>query len=449
MTPAKVETRHLTKRFKMYRRARARLLEWLTLGRSAHHTLFTALEDISFSMRPGEFFGIIGPNGSGKTTLLKILTRVMWPTSGQFRIDGRVTSLLELGTGFNPELTGRENIVNSARLLGFEEDYIRSRIDRMIGFADIADYIEQPIKYYSSGMLVRLAFSIFAHVEPDVFIIDEALSVGDVYFSQKCFQQLDEMRSAGCTLLFVSHDMAAVRKYCDKVLYLHQGRARFLGPAIEATDMYLESMSPGGVARRLGPRSDGLTPAGLEAEAVATCARQLRERLPGELAGRFDEASFCRVLGFTGARIGTGEAHIVAVKIADENGQARERFTLDETIHVHVLVDVRADVEQATMSVQITNRMGVVVWGTNHARLSGRVTRLHRQTWSYAHFAIRPGLGPDEYTVDLGYGDASGQGHVFDRLTAVARIEIAPEGRADFMGLARIPCESETASYPR
>jgi ABC-type polysaccharide/polyol phosphate transport system ATPase subunit len=449
MTPAKVEAHHLTKRFKMYRRASGRLLEWMTFGRWERHTPFTALDDISFTMRRGDFFGIIGPNGSGKSTLLKILTQVLWPTSGTFRIEGRVTSLLELGTGFNPELTGRENILNSSRLLGFRDEYVRSRIEEMIQFADIGHYVEQPIKYYSSGMLVRLAFSIFSHVEPDVFIVDEALSVGDVYFSQKCFERLDQMRSGGCTLLFVSHDMAVIRKYCDQVLYLHQGACRFLGSATEATDMYLEAMSPGGVARQLAPETDGRPGRQVDHEALGHQARALLERLPSEAAGCFDEASLLNVSAFTGARIGTGEVRIKAVKVCDEGGRARERFSLEDTVHVHILAEVHADVDRATMSVQVTNRMGIVVWGTNHERLTGEVASLREKTWSYAHFAIRPGLGPDEYTLDVGYGDASGEGHVFDRLTAVARIEIAAEGRQEFMGLARVPCESDTATYTR
>jgi ABC-type polysaccharide/polyol phosphate transport system ATPase subunit len=448
MTPVKVEVAHLTKRFKIYRRASGRLIEWLSGGSAVRHDLFTALDDISFSMQQGEFFGIIGPNGSGKSTLLKILTRVLWPTAGRFRIDGRVTSLLELGTGFNPELTGRENIVNSARFLGFDEAYIQRRMPEMIAFADIGHYVDQPIKYYSSGMLVRLAFSIFSHVEPDVFIVDEALSVGDVYFTQKCFQRLDQMRSAGCTLLFVSHDLTAVRKYCDKALYLHEGHCRFLGSPVEATDVYLEAMSPGGVARQLAPQSDGRLRPDPTAEQIRARVTALRARFGRELAEKFDEAACARVAGFTSARIGTGQAHVVALRVCDGDGHSRERFSLRDGIHVHLLAEVVANVAKATVSLQVTNHMGIVVWGTNHERLTDQTVTLRAGTWFYTHFALQPGLGPGEYTVDVGLGDASGEGHVFDRLTGIARLEITSEGARDFMGLARIPCECTVASYP-
>lgn len=447
MKPTKVQVERLTKRFKMYRRASGRLVEWLTLGRATRHTLFTALNDVSFSMRQGEFFGIIGPNGSGKSTLLKILTRVMYPTSGSFHVDGRVTSLLELGTGFNPELTGRQNIVKSARLLGFDEEYIRARQERMIGFADIREYIDQPIKYYSSGMLVRLAFSIFAHVEPDVFIIDEALSVGDVYFSQKCFARLDGMRADGCTVLFVSHDLSAIRKYCDGVMYLHQGQCRFLGNAIEATDMYLEAMSPGGAARQLAPRSDGTPGPAVNAGEIELRAEAIRSALPERLSAIFDEKALRRGLSFGGARIGTGAVEIICVKVCDDAGAVHEHFARDVRIHVHVLARVVEDVEHATIGIQAANRLGMVVWGTNQQLLTGRVTRLRANTWSHAHFAIEPGLGVDEYTLDIGYGDAAGEGHVFDRLTGAARIQIMAEGPADFVGAARVPCTCEVAAY--
>ncbi|MBL8878876.1 MAG: ABC transporter ATP-binding protein [Phycisphaerales bacterium] len=442
MSAVKVEVSQLGKDFKRYRHPLHRMIEWLSAGSVRRHDVFTALDDINFTVHQGEFFGIVGPNGAGKSTLLKILTGVLSPTRGRYHIDGRVTSLLELGTGFNPDLTGRENIINSSRMLGFTERYIRERSERMIEFAEIGDYIDHPIKYYSSGMLVRLAFSIFAHVEPDVFIIDEALSVGDVYFSQKCFRRLDEMRKAGCTVLFVSHDLAALRKYCDQAMYLHQGRCRFMGSAIEATDLYLEAMSPGGRARNLAPQYNGGSSRLADNGHIAGESRGGAAGLPPTLAAVFDENAFARVAGFQGARIGTGAARIAAVRVCDGQGKPRERFTLLDPIHIHVLCDVREEIKNATVGIQLANRMGIVVWGTNHERLTGRVLRLRGGTRSHAHFLMHPGLGHGEYTLDVGYGDASGEGHVFDRLTGVARIEIAPEGDVDFVGLARIPCEA-------
>ena len=432
---------NLTKRFKQYRTPAARLVEWMSLGYRKLHTLFTALDDINFTVKKGEFFGIIGPNGSGKSTLLKILTGVLVPTSGSYSISGRVTSLLELGTGFNPELTGRENLINSGRLLGFES-VTRGKMQQIIDFAELEDSINVPIKYYSTGMTVRLAFSLFAHVDPDVFIVDEALSVGDVAFSRKCFQRLDEMRESGCTLLFVSHDLAAVRKYCDKVMYLNHGRCIFQGSANAATDIYLEAMSPGGRERKLAPEAStgGIS---RPTEDYHAQARALWEQMPAELSAIFDENAVMGLLGSVSGRIGTGAVRMVAVAICDEQGKRRETFAVGDNAHIHVLARSTQDISHATVSVQLVNRLGVVAWGTNHHRLTGQITRIEKGDWVHAVFHTKLFLGPDHYTLDAGIGDASGLGHVFDRVTAAAMVVLEVRGHVDFDGIARLPTTSD------
>ena len=180
-------------------------------------------------MRRGESLGIIGINGSGKSTLLKILSGAMHATAGTFAVEGRVLSLLELGTGLNPELTGRQNVINSSRLLAFPPGYAERKLVEIEAFAELGDFFDKPARLYSSGMFVRLAFSMFACFDPDVFIIDEALSVGDVFFQQKCARRIQQMRQAGTTMLFVSHDLTAVEAPCDRVLLLHQGKVRHDG----------------------------------------------------------------------------------------------------------------------------------------------------------------------------------------------------------------------------
>src|SRR4051794_36469351 len=220
----------LGKKFKLYPRPWGRLTEWATLGRAVRHDDFWALRDVSCAVRRGESLGVIGVNGSGESTLLKILPGALYPTEGTFEIGGRVLSLLELGTGLNPELSGRQNVLNSARLLTFPDGYAAGRMPRIEAFADLpGGFFDRPVKLYSSGMLVRLVFSMFACFDPDVFIIDEALSVGDVFFQQKCARRLAEMKAAGVTMLFVSHDLAAVEALCDRVLVLHHGRVEHDG----------------------------------------------------------------------------------------------------------------------------------------------------------------------------------------------------------------------------
>ena len=442
-----VSVHNLGKRFKQYASPAARLTEWATLGRRKNHTLFTALDDINFTVKKGEFFGIVGPNGSGKSTLLKILTGVLLPSSGEFTISGRVTSLLELGTGFNPELTGRANLINSARLLGFDVGTTKQKLDQIIAFAELEDSIDVPIKYYSTGMTVRLAFGLFSHVEPDVFIVDEALSVGDVAFSRKCFQRLDVMRQSGCTLLFVSHDLAAVRKYCDHAMFLHHGKCAFLGPAIATTDVYLEAMSPGGRQRNLAPEAIGDQPLRTEAE-LDEEARSMRATLPPEAEKTFPEASFRTPLGLVQGRIGTGAVRIAAVAILDDAGKPVERALVGQTIHVHLLGQANEAVAASTMSVQLVNRLGVVAWGTNHHRLTATVVPVSPHTWLHAAFDIQLNLGPDEYSIDVGFGDASGEGHVFDRITAVATITLEVKGHLLSEGIAQLPATSTVREYP-
>ena len=210
----------LSKRFKLYANPWHRGLEWAMFGRKTLHQEFWALRDISFEVSTGECLGIIGPNGAGKSTLLKILTRALYPTAGTFSILGRVLSLLELGTGFNPELTGRENLYNSVHLLGLPREYLEDRIGDIQAFAGLGDFFDRPVKIYSSGMHVRLAFSLFIFLKPEVLIIDETLSVGDIFFQQKSFAKMREIITGGTTCLFVSHDTAAVQNLCRRAILL-------------------------------------------------------------------------------------------------------------------------------------------------------------------------------------------------------------------------------------
>jgi lipopolysaccharide transport system ATP-binding protein len=435
-----VQARGLTKRFKHYPTPAARLSEWLSLGALHRHSVFTALDDLSFTIRRGEFFGIIGPNGSGKSTLLKILTGVLMPTAGQFDIRGRITSLLELGTGFNPELSGRANLINSGRLIGFEPAATRAKLGEIIDFAELADSIDVPIKYYSTGMVVRLAFALFAHVDPDVVIVDEALSVGDIAFSRKCFDRLDRMRASGCTLLFASHDIAAIRKYCDQVLFLNHGKPAFLGNALDATDLYLEVMSPGAQAH-------GLKPETVAKSSSTPVTRVPRDSLPPELAEEFDEAAFAQIAALTSARIGTGDARIVALRTTDADGARTSSFTIGDTMKLHLLAQAVRDVAHATVSFQLVNRMGIGVWGTNHALRSGQTTRLRAGQWLHTVFEVKLDIGHDHYSVDVGWGDAAGQGHVFDRITGAATIVVNPAVHSDFIGLVRLACDSSIHQF--
>ncbi|CAA9403546.1 MAG: Teichoic acid export ATP-binding protein TagH, partial [uncultured Phycisphaerae bacterium] len=203
--PVMIRAAGLGKRFKIYPKPWGRMTEWLTLGRARRHEDFWALRDVGFEVARGESLGVIGVNGSGKSTLLKILSGAMYPTAGTFEVRGRVLSLLELGTGVNPQLTGRQNVVNSSRLLAFPPVYVAEKMGEIEAFAELGEFFDRPVRLYSSGMLVRLVFSMFACFDPEVFVVDEALSVGDLYFQQKCAKRIGAMLDGGVTMLFVSH----------------------------------------------------------------------------------------------------------------------------------------------------------------------------------------------------------------------------------------------------
>ena len=242
MDDAIIVAEHITKQYKLYQKPVDRLKEALSLTKRSYHTDFSALHDVSFSVRRGETVGVIGKNGSGKSTLLKIITGVLTPTSGKLKVCGKISALLELGAGLNPENTGEENIYQSGMIMGLSRAEMDQKKEAIIRFADIGDFIYQPVKSYSSGMFVRLAFAIAVSVEPDILIVDEALAVGDTRFQLKCMNKFVEMQEHGVTIFFVSHDINAVKRYCERAIWINEGVIVQQGEANEISEAYLDFM---------------------------------------------------------------------------------------------------------------------------------------------------------------------------------------------------------------
>lgn len=218
-----IEVRDVTKIYKLYQRNKDRLLDSLGLSKVPRFREHYALNHLNFSVKKGECVGIIGTNGAGKSTILKIITGVLNPTFGEVKIDGRISALLELGAGFNMEYTGIENVYLNGTMIGFTREEIDEKMEEILSFADIGDFVYQPVKTYSSGMFVRLAFAIAINIDPEILIVDEALSVGDVFFQAKCFKKFDEFKAKGKTILFVSHDLSSIQAYCDRAILLNKG----------------------------------------------------------------------------------------------------------------------------------------------------------------------------------------------------------------------------------
>ncbi len=238
MNQTAIEARHLTKIYKLYDSPFERLKESINPFAGKRHRNYYALDDVSFTVAKGETVGIIGKNGSGKSTLLKIIAGVLTPTAGTIAVEGKVAALLELGAGFNPELTGVENIYLSGLIMGYSREQMDARLANIVAFADIGEYIRQPVKMYSSGMFARLAFAVNTNVGPDIFIVDEALAVGDIFFQAKCARQMKKMVDNGTILLFVSHDLDAVKSLCRTALWLKEGKMHFHGDAKSVTMEY-------------------------------------------------------------------------------------------------------------------------------------------------------------------------------------------------------------------
>ena len=240
-----LSVKNVSKCFEMYEKPVHRLYQTLCAGHKKFYKEFWALKDINFEVRKGECVGIIGRNGAGKSTLLQIITGTLAPTTGEVKLKGRIAALLELGSGFNPEFTGKENVYLNGAILGLSKAEIDAKYDEIVAFADIGEFIDQPVKTYSSGMMVRLAFAVNASVDPDILIVDEALAVGDAAFQLKCATRMRNLLESGVTILFVSHDVSSVRTYCNRAIWLANGGLRQIGDVKEVTSRYLEDLFGG------------------------------------------------------------------------------------------------------------------------------------------------------------------------------------------------------------
>ena len=238
MSDIAISVSDVSKVYSLYDKPTLRFKEALSIHKKSYHKEFHALNHVSFEIKKGEMVGIIGKNGAGKSTILKIITGVLMPTSGDVTIDGKVSALLELGAGFNPEYNGIQNAYLSGTMMGFSEEEMEKKLPEILKFADIGDFIKQPVKTYSSGMFARLAFAVAISVDPDILIIDEALSVGDVFFQAKCYKRMEDLKNSGKTVLFVTHDMGSVMKYCERAIIINDGRKYAEGPTKEMVDLY-------------------------------------------------------------------------------------------------------------------------------------------------------------------------------------------------------------------
>lgn len=349
-----VQVEDLGKRFKIYGSPWGRAREWLTFGTHIYHKKFWALKDISFELKRGESLGIIGPNGAGKSTLLKILTGALYPSEGEYHINGRVLSLLELGTGFNPELTGRQNVFYSAQLLGFPQTYLEERLPDIEAFAELGDFFDRPLKLYSSGMHARLGFSLFAFLDCDVLIIDEVLAVGDIFFRQKCYARLEELMNRNTAIILVTHSMAVVQQYCQEAMVLNRGRAVFRGAPSEAIKHYfLLDRKP--VAAKPLPTS-------LLMDNDAVARPDLSNgSAPSEIPFWPPSEAFLDLS--KAASVGEGWARCTGVALCDEDGNPCQVFEQGQRAYFYYEFMLLKDIEVPIGGIGISNDRNILIHG--------------------------------------------------------------------------------------
>lgn len=336
-----ISVEDLTKTYRIFGHPGDRIKQALTLGRMRFHTEFTALQDVSFQVKKGETVGIIGRNGSGKSTLLQLVCGILKPTSGKVEVNGRVSALLELGSGFNPEFTGRENVYFQGALTGLSHVQMQDRFDEIVRFADIGEFIDQPVRTYSSGMFVRLAFAVAVYVEPDILIIDEALAVGDALFQKRCHARIRQMQKNGLTVVLVSHDHELVRNLTSRALLLAEGKPLFWGNTREATYRYRKTL--------------------FEEEAIRLAQEEAMAIQPRASMHNDQESQY-----------GIGGARILGLRILGSDGEPRLSFHPGEPIILEIEVLVERHLDKLNVSVVIRTLQGLKVysWGTFNQDIS-------------------------------------------------------------------------------
>lgn len=402
MSDIAISVNHVSKMYKLYERPMDRLKESLGLSRQKRYKEHYALRDVSFQVKRGETVGIIGTNGSGKSTILKIITGVLNPTSGDVQVNGRISALLELGAGFNPEYSGLENVYLNGAMIGFSREEIDQKLDDIIAFADIGEFIHQPVKTYSSGMFVRLAFAVAINIEPEILIVDEALSVGDVFFQAKCYKKFEDFKKMGKTILFVSHDLGSIGKYCDRVVLLNRGEKLQEGLPKAMVDLYKKVL------------------VGLEDESQETGNLQAMEADQEEDSWKRPFEINPNALDY-----GDGKAKIIDFSLTDQNGTPSNAIEKGTRFTVKMKVRFHETVQEPIFAFSIKNLQGTEITGTNTLFEKADVTPKQEGQVCEIDFEQEMNLQGGEYLLSLGCtGYVNGEFMVFHRLYDICNITV-------------------------
>ena len=413
--PAAIEVRNVAKMYRVYPAPTARLKEILLLNQRRFHQEFWALDGVSFEVERG-VFGIIGPNGSGKSTLLEIVTGTLEPTSGQVITRGRIAALLSLGAGFNPEFTGRENVFLNGEILGLSRAEIARSFPHIERFAEIGEFMDRPVKTYSTGMYLRLAFSAAIHVDPEILVVDEVLAVGDAIFVNRCVQKFEELRRRGVTVLLVTHDVHMVKLLCDRAMLLYQGRALAQGDPSDVVNRYN----------------------GLVLERQRAFAESNPPALPAlPMAGTQEPLDYS-------FRHGDRQAVVVRVELLNEAGQPARAFRSGEPMQARVVVHFREPHPHPVVGIMIRTRIGMEAYGTNTELEDAGPGPAGRGELIEVTFAFACRLTPQEYTLTVATQSPDGTSH--DWLDDVLTFQVVDTRQA--AGVANLEARVSTRKLP-
>jgi lipopolysaccharide transport system ATP-binding protein len=401
-----IEATGLGKRYEIYERPHQRLLQTILRGRRTFYREFWALSDVTLGIVRGETVGLVGRNGSGKSTLLQLVAGTLTPTTGTVRTQGRIAALLELGSGFNPEFTGRENVYLNGAILGISRREMNEAIAAIEAFAEIGDFVDQPVKTYSSGMLVRLAFAVAVHVTPDVLIIDEALAVGDTAFQSKCLDRIRRMQRAGVAILLVSHSPNTIIEFCDRAVYLDRGRMVAVGQCREIIERYTDDLvsSLGGTVLPARGPDFGATAGSTEGVRAAHASPRPLGPKP--------------------------VTEIVAVTIADESGRTKQAFAHGETLRIRIDVAYHRDNDGPCFGIQLKSPDDIVLWTCTTQMLDLALPAMRAGTRTAYEWRLRADVGGGRYVLAIGSGDRSSGGYVpHSRMHYAGHFDVLPEPR--------------------
>lgn len=387
----------VSKMYKIYNKNSDRVLEAIFPTKKTLYRPFYALRNISFSVEEGETVGIIGTNGSGKSTILKIITGVLKPTEGNIDVKGRVSALLELGAGFDEEYTGIENIYMNGSILGYSKEEMDKKKAEILDFADIGDFAMQPVKTYSSGMLVRLAFALAINVEPEILIIDEALAVGDAFFQAKCYHKLDEIKNKGTTILFVSHDISSVKKLCSRVVWMDNGRLREVGEANEVCEKYMSAQ----IERMNQENEKILSVLDLQDDECTVI-----EKAEGTI---FPKISLEKAEAISG----TGKAKILSFYIQDEQGNNVRVVKANEKYRFGIVAEFMEELQHVALGFELENLRGVRVITMNNYMADKSITIAKAgQIYEVAFTLVLPKICKGEYLLTIAVANGNQENHI-------------------------------------